>query len=102
MSNDGSIITLLTDFGTSDYYVAAMKGVMLSIAPEVRIIDITHEVEPQNVLSGAYTLAGALPSPGRRISPPVGPVSATNRSIITFVITFAHRPNPRFSIFDAS
>jgi S-adenosyl-L-methionine hydrolase (adenosine-forming) len=53
------IITLLTDFGLSDYYVAAMKGVILGRNPEVRIIDISHEVAPQNILSAAYVLFGA-------------------------------------------
>jgi len=46
-------IALLTDFGTSDYYVGAMKGVMLSIAPNAVIVDITHEIEPQNIESAA-------------------------------------------------
>ena len=50
------VITLLTDFGTSDYFVAAVKGVILSINPHVSIVDITHEVPPQDVESGAFTL----------------------------------------------
>jgi hypothetical protein len=53
------IITLLTDFGLGDYYVAAMKGVILGRNPEVRIIDICHEVSQQNILSAAYVLFGA-------------------------------------------
>jgi S-adenosyl-L-methionine hydrolase (adenosine-forming) len=53
------IITLLTDFGTSDYYVAAMKGVMLSRWSEARLVDITHGIASQNVLSAAYVLLGA-------------------------------------------
>jgi S-adenosylmethionine hydrolase len=53
------IITLLTDFGTRDAYVASMKGVILSIAPDARIIDITHEVAPQDIVEGAWTLASA-------------------------------------------
>jgi S-adenosyl-L-methionine hydrolase (adenosine-forming) len=52
-------ITLLTDFGTSDYYVAAMKGVILSRNPAVRIVDISHEIAPQHVPSAAYVLLGA-------------------------------------------
>ena len=52
-------ITLLTDFGTSDYYVGAMKGVILSRNPRVRIVDISHEIAPQNVPSAAYVLLGA-------------------------------------------
>ncbi len=53
----GSIITLLTDFGTRDGYVAAMKGVLLSIAPEAHLVDITHEVAPQEIAEAAFTLA---------------------------------------------
>jgi S-adenosyl-L-methionine hydrolase (adenosine-forming) len=52
-------ITLLTDFGTSDYYVAAMKGVILSRSPGTQLVDISHEIAPQAVLSGAYVLLGA-------------------------------------------
>jgi S-adenosyl-L-methionine hydrolase (adenosine-forming) len=53
------IITLLTDFGISDYYVAAMKGVMLSRCGQVRLVDISHGIAPQNVVSAAYVLLGA-------------------------------------------
>lgn len=51
------IITLLTDFGSADYYVGAMKGVILNINPEVEIVDITHDVIPHDVLDAAFTLA---------------------------------------------
>lgn len=50
------IIALLTDFGTKDYFVGAMKGVILRIDPNVRIVDITHEVAPQNIRSAGFTL----------------------------------------------
>ncbi len=50
------IIALLTDFGTRDYFVGAMKGVILSINCEAQIVDITHEIEPQNIKSAAFTL----------------------------------------------
>lgn len=53
------IVTLLTDFGLSDHYVAAMKGVMLSICPDVQLVDISHEVTPFSVAEAAYTLAQA-------------------------------------------
>jgi hypothetical protein len=53
------IITLLTDFGTADYYVAAMKGAILSRAPFTQLVDISHEISPQNVLSAAYVFFGA-------------------------------------------
>ena len=51
-----SIITLLTDFGTHDYFVGAMKGVILSINPEVHIVDITHDVPPQDIEAAAFNL----------------------------------------------
>ncbi len=55
------IITLLTDFGLKDSYVAEMKAVILSLCPEAVIVDISHEVEPFNVKMGAYLLARAAP-----------------------------------------
>lgn len=55
------IITLLTDFSTRDGYPAVMKGVILGIAPRVQIVDITHEVAPQDVREGAFTLARCTP-----------------------------------------
>ena len=55
MSN---IITLTTDFGTRDGYVAAMKGVILGIVPGVDLVDISHEVAPQDIHEAAYLVAG--------------------------------------------
>ena len=51
------IITLLTDFGTADGYVAEMKGVLLSRAPDAMLVDITHEIGPQDVEAARLTLA---------------------------------------------
>jgi len=48
------IITLLTDFGMKDPYTGIMKGVILSINPDVTIVDITHEVDPQDIREGAF------------------------------------------------
>jgi len=53
------IVTLTTDFGTADPYVAAMKGVILTACPSASIVDISHGVPPQDVLSGAVVLAEA-------------------------------------------
>ena len=50
---------MLTDFGTKDYFVAAMKGVILSINPKAAIVDITHEIPPQDVWTGAFVLKSA-------------------------------------------
>jgi S-adenosylmethionine hydrolase len=55
------IITLCTDFGLQDGYVAAMKGVILSIAPQATLVDISHEIAAHNVRQGAYVLASACP-----------------------------------------
>ncbi len=52
-----SIITLTTDFGYKDPYVGSMKGVILSINPRAKVVDISHEVEPQNVREAAFLLA---------------------------------------------
>jgi S-adenosylmethionine hydrolase len=54
-----SIITLTTDFGYDDAYVAAVKGVILSTNPEANIIDISHSIEPQNILQAAFILSVA-------------------------------------------
>jgi S-adenosylmethionine hydrolase len=56
------IITLTTDFGTADYFVAAMKGVILSRNPTARITDITHEIPPQDIEAGAFILLTACAS----------------------------------------
>jgi hypothetical protein len=56
-----SIITLTTDFGTSDGYVGTMKGVILSIAPDVTLVDIAHEIAPQNIRQAAYVLHASAP-----------------------------------------
>lgn len=50
------MITLLTDFGFADHFVAVMKGVILTIAPQTPIIDITHEVPAFSILEGAFLL----------------------------------------------
>jgi len=50
------VIALLTDFGTQDYFVGAMKGAILSINAEVKIVDITHEIPPQNLTAASFTL----------------------------------------------
>jgi S-adenosylmethionine hydrolase len=55
------IVTLLSDFGVKDPYVAEMKAVMLSVCPEARIIDISHQIEKFNIRMGAFVLASAVP-----------------------------------------
>lgn len=50
-------ISILTDFGLQDGFVGVMKGVIYRIAPDVKIVDITHSISPQNVLEGSLVLA---------------------------------------------
>jgi S-adenosylmethionine hydrolase len=53
------IVALVSDFGTRDHYVGSMKAVVLSVCPEATLVDITHEIAPQDVLGGALELAAA-------------------------------------------
>lgn len=57
-----SFVSLLTDFGTSDYFVGAMKGALLRVNPLARIVDVTHEIPPQDIHAGAFTLMAAYRS----------------------------------------
>lgn len=55
------LVTLTTDFGTADGYVGTMKGVVLSVVPGARLVDISHEIAPQNLRQAAYVLYTAYP-----------------------------------------
>ena len=56
-----TIISLTTDFGNKDGFVGTLKGVIWKICPEAKIADISHEISPQNILEGAFTLWRAYP-----------------------------------------
>ncbi|MBC8029725.1 MAG: SAM-dependent chlorinase/fluorinase [Pyrinomonadaceae bacterium] len=56
------LITLLTDFGTADYFVGSVKGVILTVNPIARIVDITHETPAHDVEAAAFTLLAACSS----------------------------------------
>jgi S-adenosylmethionine hydrolase len=56
-----AVVTLTTDFGTVDGYVGAMKGVILAIAPDAKLIDLTHDVPAQDVRAAAFALMRAVP-----------------------------------------
>jgi len=51
-----NLITLLTDFGTADWFVASMKGVILSINPQATIVDLTHDIPPHAIENASYVL----------------------------------------------
>ncbi len=55
------IVTLLTDFGLRDHFVGTMKGVMLSVNPDLTLVDISHLIPPQDIFSGAFVLGQAWP-----------------------------------------
>ena len=78
------IVTLTTDFGTRDPYVAQLKGVLLAGCEGVRIHDLTHEIAPQDVLEGALFLAAAVPAfpPGTVHLAVVDPGVGTDRRAI--------------------
>ncbi len=61
MLDAGPIVTLLTDFGEKDWYVAVMKGVILSRCHGCQLVDITHDISPGDVLAGAFVLREAHP-----------------------------------------
>ena len=78
------LLTLTTDFGPRGPYVAAIKGVVLSIAPLAQIIDVTHAVTPQDILEGSFVLAGvfdAFPAGTVHLAV-IDPGVGTDRSII--------------------
>lgn len=99
------IITLLTDFGEQDGYVGAMKGVMLGIQPDARLVDITHQIDPQNIRQAASVLSAVFPyypphtvhlvvvDPGVgserdpiAVETPVGRFVAPDNGVLTFVL----------------
>ncbi len=56
-----TVITLTTDFGLSDGYVGIMKGVILGIAADVQLVDLSHDIAPQDVRQGSFVLSNAVP-----------------------------------------
>jgi len=56
-----AIVTLLSDFGLKDPYVAEMKAIVLSNCPEAKIVDISHEIDKFNIRMGAFMLASVAP-----------------------------------------
>jgi S-adenosylmethionine hydrolase len=87
-----SIVTLTTDFGTGSPYVAAMKGVILSINPAVTLVDVTHDVRPQDIRQGALVLddvAARFPPESFHVAV-VDPGVGTDRAIVYAQIDERH------------
>ena len=87
-----AIVTLTTDFGARDPYVAQLKGVLLAGCEGVRIHDLTHEIAPQDVIEGALFLAAAVPTfpPGTVHLAVVDPGVGTNRRAIAATLGGQH------------
>jgi len=82
----GPIITLTTDFGRRDYYIGAMKGVILKIAPTATIVDLSHEISAQDISEGAFVLHHAAREfpPGSLHCAVVDPGVGTTRRALAF------------------
>jgi len=55
------IVTLITDFGLTGEYTGAMKGAILTVNPFCQVVDVTHQIQPQNILQAAYVLKNTYP-----------------------------------------
>lgn len=95
------LVSLTTDFGLADGYVAAVKGAMLRVAPSVRLIDVSHAVEPQDVMGAAFVLAQALPHfPDRTVHlVVVDPGVGTDRRAVAVEVEYAGLRGPETYTF---
>jgi S-adenosylmethionine hydrolase len=55
-----TIVALLSDFGTQDHYVGAMKGAVLSVCPDAQLVDVVHDLAPHDVEAGSFVLAASV------------------------------------------
>jgi S-adenosylmethionine hydrolase len=95
------LLTLTTDFGEGSPYVAAMKGVILSINPAVRIVDLTHAIPPQDIRRGAIVLDEVTPlfPPGALHIAVVDPGVGTSRQIVYAEIAGQRYIGPNNGLF---
>jgi len=127
MKQHNPLITLTTDFGLADGYVGTMKGIILGIAPDARLVDITHQIAAQDVRQAAFVLYSAYPffpphtvhlvvvDPGvgsaRRpvaLRTPAGTFVGPDNGVFTYVL--AHEPvealvelaDPRYRLSEVS
>jgi hypothetical protein len=79
-----AILTLLTDFGTSDGYAGALKGAIARVAPQLRVVTLTHGIPPHDIGAGSYWLAASAPSfpPGTVHCAVVDPGVGTDRPLV--------------------
>lgn len=86
------IVALVSDFGTQDHYVGAMKGAVLSVCPEAQLVDVVHDLPPHDVDAGSFAVAAAAEAfpPGTVFLAVVDPGVGTARRALA-VQTEAHR-----------
>lgn len=96
-----SLITLTTDFGIQDHYVGVLKAVLLSIAPDARLIDISHQIPPQDIMAGAWVVRNSamLFPPGSVHLVVVDPGVGTQRKPIAIKIKDQYFVGPDNGIF---
>src|SRR5579862_4020840 len=84
MTRTSGIVALLTDYGLQDAYVGILKGALLSVHPAARLVDLTHEIPPQDVREAARVLDAAHPyfPDGTVFVAVVDPGVATDRAIL--------------------
>lgn len=101
MSPASGIISLLTDFGSADAYVGTMKAVILARAPHARLVDLTHDVPPQDVARAAFLLYTAAPyfPPGSVHLAVVDPGVGSNRRPIAIAAERAFFVGPDNGLF---
>ncbi len=96
-----NVITLTTDFGLQDYYVSAMKAIILGIAPDVRLVDISHDIPSQDIMAGSWILRNSamlFPS-GTVHTVVVDPGVGTDRNSIALKIEDQYFVGPDNGIF---
>lgn len=95
------IITLTSDFGLQDHYVSAMKAVILGITPDVRLVDISHDIPPQDIMAGAWVVRNAafLFPPGTVHLVVVDPGVGTSRHPVALKIKDQYFVGPDNGIF---
>lgn len=96
-----SVITLTTDFGNQDHYVGVLKAVLISVAPEARLVDISHEIPPQDIMAGAWVVRNSamLYPPGSVHLVVVDPGVGTRRKPIAIKIEDQYFVGPDNGIF---
>ena len=96
------VIALLTDFGTSDHYVGVMKGVIAGLCPDAVVIDITHDIPPQDIRSAAFALSAAWTyfPPASIFVVVVDPGVGTSRPAVAARVGSAMFVGPDNGVFD--